>query len=90
MLLLTQGVVTNVLWKLIEQVTWLRALHNSLYSVSKSHRYESYIVLSQCNAEEHNISLQCLDKLHFSFTVFITDEQDSVYQHGFHVTYLQL
>lgn len=36
MLLLTQGVVTNVLWKLIEQVTWLRALHNSLYGVSKA------------------------------------------------------
>jgi hypothetical protein len=36
MLLLTQGVVTNVRWKLIGHITCHRAPHNSLYRVSEA------------------------------------------------------
>lgn len=36
MLLLTQGVITDVLWKLIGHVSWHIALLNSLYYISKA------------------------------------------------------
>lgn len=52
MLLLTRGVVTNVLWKLIEQVTWHRALHNSLYYVSKAAVRK--VILCYLNAKPKN------------------------------------
>jgi len=52
MLLLTQGVVTNVLWKLIGQVTWHRALHNSLYYISKA--TATKVVLCYLNATPKN------------------------------------
>lgn len=52
MLLLTQSVVTNVLWKLIEQVTWHRALRNSLYFVSEA--TVTKVILCYLNATPKN------------------------------------